>query len=226
MKSFSNFIKGLIIGIIVGGVACLIITSSINEPSNITVYDENGNLVIEDTILSKTLADFQDAILQKEVEKNELIVMEQPISVTMTVTEMGLGNWEIFSKTKQITFYGTGLYTVNLNSLSKDDIEIDKENKELTINIDSSELTYVNLDIEKTEFEETDKGFLSFGEIEITTEQQQQLELQVKQTMTTSLENSKYKELANGFAQINIWKIYQPVVNSVSNDYTTIVNIK
>jgi hypothetical protein len=139
---------------------------------------------------------------------------------------MGLGNWEIFSKTKNITFNGTGVYTVNLSTLNKNDIQLDSDQKIITINIDSSQLTYVNLNIEETKFEETDKGLLSFGDINLTTEQQQQLELQVKQAMTTSLDSPKYKNLADGFAQINIWKIYQPVVTFVENDYTTKVNIK
>jgi hypothetical protein len=225
MKKFNSFIRGLIIGIIVGAVSCIIITSYLDQETKTTLIDENGNIVVEDNIMSKTLVDFQDAILQKEIEKNELIVMEQPISITMTVSEMGLGNWEIFSKTKQITFKGTGVYTVNLSTLSKNDIDLDSENKVITINVDGSQLTYVNLNIEETEYEETDKGLLSFGDINLTTEQQQQLELQVKQAMTKSLDSVKYKDLADGFAQINIWKIYQPVVTFVENDYTTKVNI-
>lgn len=152
--------------------------------------------------------------------------MEQPISLTMTISEMGLGNWEIFSKTKQITFKGTGVYTVNLSTLSKDDIELDLEEKVITINVDSSQLTYVNLNIEETKYEETDKGLLTFGDITLTTEQQQQIELQITQAMTKTLDSQKYKDLADGFAQINLWKIYQPVVTNVENDYTTKVNIK
>jgi hypothetical protein len=226
MKKFNSFIRGLVIGIIVGAVSCVIITSYLNQETKTTLIDENGNIVIEKNVLSKTLVDFQDAILQKEIEKNELIVMEQPISLTMTISEMGLGNWEIFSKTKNITFNGTGVYTVNLSTLNKNDIQLDSDQKIITINIDSSQLTYVNLNIEETKFEETDKGLLSFGDINLTTEQQQQLELQVKQAMTTSLDSPKYKNLADGFAQINIWKIYQPVVTFVENDYTTKVNIK
>ena len=226
MNKFAIFVRGLLIGVILGAAGCFVIFSYLNTPEPGTAIDSDGNIIIDENIVSKTLADFQDAIMQKEIDKNELVVMEQPISVTMTISEMGLGNWEIFSKTKQITFFGTGVYTVDMGSLKRSDIKMDADSKTITISFRGSELTYVNLDIEKTEFEETDKGLLSFGDITLTTEQQQQLELQVRQSMTRTLESDSYKQLADGFAQVNIWKIYQPVVTSVSNGYNTIVNIE
>lgn len=226
MSKFSSFIRGLVIGLIVGALACLIIVNNIQQENDPLIYDEDGNLIVEENPISKTLVDFQDAIMQKELDKSELIVMEQPIDVTMSITESGFANWEIFSKTKQITFHGTGLFTVNMADLSKYDIELDKETKTVTIYIDSAELSYVNINLEETEFEETDKGLLSFGDINLTPEQQQQMEVQVKQIMTRKLDIDSYKDLANGYAEVNIWKIYYPVVNHVDKDYNTLVVVR
>lgn len=45
------------------------------------------------------------------------------------------------------------------------------ENRTVTVEIPHAVLRYVNIDIDKIEFEKTDKAILGFGDIKLTQEQ-------------------------------------------------------
>ena len=120
----------IVIGLIAG-----LILPKINEMhqgfQSLTTFSEEAqshDLVLEDnSIFGYTAADFQNAVLGAASEHQELIVMEQPLSIATTITKAGLGNLPIFAKMKDVTYYGTGVYTVDLSGMDASRILVDEE---------------------------------------------------------------------------------------------------
>ena len=221
-KGKGSFWLGGLIGLIVGALLMLLIGSLSNNmifgtnQTSVTTADE----VLETGIIGYTAVDFQDAVLGEASRHQELIVMEQPLEITSTITKAGLGNFAIFSKTKTITYYGTGVYTVALATLDQDHILVDQEKKQVTVLIPHACLQYINPDLDKTEFEDTEKGLLTFGDIKLKAEDQNRILQAVYNSMEERLNEEDLFRLADEFAQMSTWQIFQPLVTAVSPEYT------
>lgn len=222
-KGFGGFIKGLLFGILVGALGLWFLMPkqpAAPEPSPMPAAVEDTDVTIDnDGFLGYTAADFQDAVLGAATEHQELIVMEQPLSISTTITKAGLGNLPIFSKMKDVTYYGTGVYTVDLSGMDKDRVLVDEETYTVTVKIPHAALQYVNPEIAKTEFEDTEKGFLAFGDIKLTPEETNQLEQSVYDAMQERLDSDDLYEEADRFAKLKTWEIFQPLISAVSPMY-------
>lgn len=221
MVKLKSLISGLILGLIIGAAGMYYY----QLPKLHTVVGTNNtssvdaDVVVNENWISYTAADFEDAILGKTTEHKELVVMEQELSVPTTITHSGLGNLQIFSKVKNVIYYGTGVYTVDLNKIERKNIHVDLDNKKVKISLPHAKLQYVTPDLSKTEFADTERGLLAFGEIKLTTEEQNELEQAIQQTMTESLQNPKLLEQADAFATMKTWEIFQPLVTAISPEF-------
>lgn len=186
------------------------------------------DLVLEnDGILGYTAADFAEAILGEEKSLTEITVYEAEISDAATITETGLLNFKVFSKNQIITYNGTASYTVDLSKLSEDDIELDEENKTVILRIPHAKLkTPVNIPSDKIEFSDPTRGWLAFGEINLTPEESAEVQTEAEKRMEQKLEELNSAEKADEFAVMNIWKLYQPLVSAVSPEYELTVEFQ
>ncbi len=221
-KKTKGFFSGLIIGIVIGVLITSLIGASLKDQllSKVETTKQSADEIIDETLTGYTAVDFKDAILGEASQHQELIVMEQPLEISTTITKAGLGNLEIFSKVKNISYAGTGVYTTDFKYIDSDHISVDEENKVVTIKIQNTTLQYVNIDNDNITFEDTDKGLLAFGDLSLTTEQQNELEKSVKEAMREKLNTSELLEKANEFAKMKAWEIFQPIVSAVSPEYT------
>lgn len=217
-----GFFKGLIIGAVVGFLLATVLGfSSVGDKLFDSVNDgkENVDQILDETFLGYTALDFTNAILGEASKKQELIVMEQPVKVSTTVTKSGLGNLEIFSKVKNIVYNGTGVYTVDMSKIDDKHIDVNLEAKKVTVYIPHAVLQYVNLDLENVEFEDTEKGLLAFGDLSLTTEQVNEIEQSVKVAMSTELNTKELFAKADEFAKMSTWQMFQPLVTAVSPEF-------
>ena len=217
-KKKSNFFTGLIIGLVVGFIASNLfgfssLTDQVNEGKD--TVDE----IITENFIGYTSADFEEAILGAKIEHQELIVMEQPLEIETTLTKSGIGNLQIFSKIKTVTYKGSGIYTVDLSKIDKKHIEVDLDNKIVRVSIPHTILQMVNLDINSMEFDDTEKGLLAFGDLSLTMEQQNELEQTVKSSMEKRLNDTSLFEQADELAKYKTWQIFQPLISAVSNEF-------
>ena len=223
VKNSGGFIKGLIVGLIAGVVASVFVFKpdilSMVKPEPPTHTESETAQIIEEHFTGYTALDFEDAVVGKAEEKQELIVMEQPMQLTETITHSGLGDLAIFMKTKNITYHGTGIYTVDLKDISKDDIEVDNDKKTVTITVPHSTLKTVNPDYDKIEFEDTELGMFAIFDLTLTAEQQNEIEKSVMADMREMLSEDQYMKQADEFAEMKIWDTFQPFVTSVAPDY-------
>lgn len=217
-----KFWLGAVVGLIVGAGIMLIVgilskgmIFGTNQ-TTLTTADE----VLETGMIGYTAVDFQNAVLGEASQHQELIVMEQPLEIATTVTKAGLGNMQIFSKMKTITYYGTGVYTIDMSKIDADHIEVDLEKKQVMIKIPHSCLQYINPDLDKTEFEDTEKGLLAFGDIKLKTEDQNRLLQAVYKSMEDRLDEDDLFQMADEYASMSSWQMFQPLVSAVSPEFS------
>ena len=221
-KGKGKFWLGIVIGLFVGALAVFLI----GRLSNGMIFGTNhttqttADEVLESGLFTYTAVDFQDAILGEASQHQELVVMEQPIEIATTITKAGLGNLQIFSKMKTITYYGTGVYTVDMSGIDKEHILVDLEKKQVTVVIPRSCLQYINPDLDKTEFEDTEKGLLAFGDIKLKTEDQNRLLQSVYKSMEEKLTEKEVFQMADEYASMSTWQMFQPFVSAVSPEFT------
>ena len=182
------------------------------EPHTITQLSEN-------TIMNNTRTEFANVILGEAREKQELVVWEQDVEVESAITQ-SLANLEIFSKTKVIHSFGTGVYTVNMGKVDENAITVDTGARVVMLTIPRPTLQYITKDLEKTEFEDTQRGWLGFGEVKLTQEQQNLLERSIEDSMREQLEDPGCFADADKAALLVVYDVYAPLISKIDGSYT------
>jgi hypothetical protein len=172
-----------------------------------------------DGIFGYTAADFADAVLGDSSQLSKIEVYEAKISDVVTLTDTGLINLGIFTKTQLVTYNGTAIYTVDLAELSEADFVLDEDNKTVTIYIPHSVCGTIDTPPDEMEFGDIDRGWLAFGDINMTIEQSSELEPEARTKMESKLDELNEAETADRFAVLTVWELYQPVISEVSPEY-------
>lgn len=156
-----------------------------------------------------------------------LVVEEQEVYDNATITDTGLFNWGVLNKKQVITIHGTGQYTIDLSQVTAQDISLDEDTYELTIRIPHAELQKpVKFDPSQTEIGDTEKGWLAFGDIKLTQEQQKAFEEEACKKLEEKLsEEERFKE-ADRFAKLSAYETYQPIVKAVLPAYKVVIEFK
>lgn len=215
--------KGLVLAaiLVVGILAYFLLGNQIKQVLGIGdggILPQSASDLLPDSEMGYNHIDFSKAILGKAREKAELIVLEQDVKVDSEISN-ALANISLFKKTKKIHSYGTGVYTVNMENIDEKHINVNDDNRTVTVEIPHTVLQYVNIDIDKTEFEKTDKAILGFGDIKMTQEQQKILSQSIDEAMRKELDTKKMYEKADETALLKVREIFQPLVGSVSEEY-------
>ena len=180
---------------------------------------EENDLVLENHgILGYTAANFEDAILGDSEKLKKLEVFSQQVSDVSSVKETGFINWEIFSKNQLITYNGTAVYTVDLSTLSADDIDYDEEQKIITLRIPHAVQEEINIPEDQIQFGDTNGGLLAFGEIKMSAEQASQIQAGAREKMEEKLKEDNILETADRFAKLTVWEMYSPIIKGVGKD--------
>ncbi len=182
---------------------------------------ENQDLTLENYgIFGYTAADFAEVLLGDGSQLNKLEVLTYKVSDVATITDAGLLDLNIFSKSKTVTYNGTAVYTVDLSRLNVSSFEVDKENRKLTMKIPHAKLEPVNIQSRDIEFGETESGLLSFGELKLTPEQMAEIQTAAQEKMISKLEKEDIASQADRFAKMSVFEMYQPLVNRAAWGYT------
>ena len=223
VRERGSFWKGLAVGAVIGIVVTLLVGKAlvdrymdISLPTN---TESEVAQIIEEHFAGYTALDFEEAIMGAAKESQELIVMEQPMQLTTTITKSGLGDLSIFMKTKNITYYGTGIYTVDLAGVKGDSISVDNDKKTVTITIPHADLKTVDPDYDKIEFEDTELGMFAIFDLTLTAEQQNEIEKSVMEDMAKMLTEDQYMKQADQLATKQAWDTFQPLISAVAPDY-------
>lgn len=196
------------------------ILSKVGLPSHtaqdaVDVNTENGTTEITQEHVPYVLkVDFGSTLLQEAQHEQKLIIMTRKASVPVVAKKEGLWKLPVFKQTKAIIFCGEGEFFVDLSSLSSDDFVIDNQDNTITIFIPKPEFS-VNLLHEETEFFDASNGILRFGEMQITPEAMEALELEGIDKLTKTLEeDANTRENAERFAKLSVKELYEPLIKA------------
>ncbi len=173
----------------------------------------------DDGIMGYTASDFAQAVLGDASQLRKIEVYQAKLTDAVTLTETGLGNFKVFTKSQVITYNGTATYTVDLSHLSEEDIILDEGHDRVIIQIPRAECGTINIPSDEMEFGDVDRGWLAFGDINMTAEQLSAIETEARARMEQKLIEMNQAETADRFAVMTIWEMYQPIVSSVSPKY-------
>ena len=173
-----------------------------------------------------TTADFAEAILTKTEQMKKIEVFEAEISDVVKLSDKGLLSLPVFSKSQLITFNGYVIYTVDLTDMSESDIELDENAKKVTLWIPHAEQGEINIPASEMEFGDVEKGFLAFGDLKLSVEDEAKVEMEAEKKMAETLLKEQTLLQADRFAKMTVWEIYQPFVAQVSPEYTFEVSFK
>lgn len=183
---------------------------------NIDVPDSLSGL-LPDEKMGYSQIDFSNAILGEARTKSDFVVLEQDVEVSTRVSQ-ALANLALFEKSQVIRSFGTGVYTVDLSKIAAADVVFDAESHLVTVQIPHAALSYVTVDVEKTEFEETKKALFAFGEIKLTNEQLNLLEQNIQDAMKETLGSAEMLAKADTTALSQVQALFTPIVQSIEKD--------
>lgn len=216
-KKIGTFLRGLLLGFLCG-LLCMFVLGKNLFTQYVTVEVPVYPVTEDSAPAGYTSLDFQNAILGDSIVRQDLEVLEQELIVSTTITKAGFNNWAIFSKVKTCQFVGSGVYTINMGKLDKEHISFDEKEMLVTVRIPHAVLSHVLLNEYETEFEDTEKGFLAFGDLNLTAEQYNEITAQVKGDMEVELNKQDLLDLADDYGRKKVWQILNPLVETVGKD--------
>ena len=212
------------------GLLAYFIVPKINAVANIFKVEEDvegHDLTLENFgIFGYKAVDFQEAVLGDNSKLKKLEVYKQEVSDATTTTEAGLFKLSVFSKNQVITYKGTAIYTVDLSKLKESDIELDEENKVVTIYIPHAVQEEINILEKDISYSDVEKGLLAIGDIKMTPQQLSEIQAGARKKMQEKLDEQKALETADRFAKLSVWELYSPIIKGVSKNYSLEVEFK
>jgi hypothetical protein len=156
-------------------------------------------------------------IINEIKEKQELIVLQIDLSKTITIDD-SFGDYPILKKSKDITFNGTGSYSVDLSSFNSDSISIDNKNKCIELSIPKPKINMVTINEDKTLYGSVDRGVLRFGDITLSPENYSNILNSVKSKMKDSLGTDEFYSKALDSTNAAMKNFITSILGS-SNEY-------
>lgn len=158
--------------------------------------------------------DFATPILRESRAKRDLVVLEQDVEVSSTVSSVP-ANIDLFKKSTTVHSFGTGVYTVDMAALTSSSVETNDQTRTVTVRIPHACLQYVTEDLDRTEFEATERGLLAFGDLVLTQEQQAALKQTIADQMRTELTREDRYDDADAAAIDAAYDLFEPIVKKV-----------
>ena len=182
-----------------------------------------NHIVLSSKGIRRTVADFQEPIILTHGKDSRLIVYTAELSEAVSLASEGWGGFKWTSTYQEAKYVGLAEYTVDLSRLSEKDFTVNNEMKVLTVRIPYAVLSPINILDDKTQFKDTEKGWLGPKDVELTPEQHTTLMLQVKEKMKAQLIDQDIIAKANDEAKLTVAELLSATVQSVDPEFTVVV---
>ncbi len=133
----------------------------------------------------------EESIVNKIQNTEKIIPLETELTENIIV-DNSWGDLDLFKKIKRIQYVGKGDYYLDLSSLDKSQVSIDKLSKKITVTLEKPKLNKVYLLNDRTLYETTSNGFLRFGEIKLTVEELNIIEREALSRMEKKLNEDSF----------------------------------
>ena len=172
----------------------------------------------------KTTVNFYDPIIEQFNKESQLVVSSADASIELNLKQTGVFDVGLLNKTQKITYKGTGRFYVDMSNLSQDNIDVDEENKTVTIFVPHTKLLPIEIDPNRFESEDAKKGLLAFGDLKFTPKEYNDLQTEVKTKLEKRINVKENRLKADDNAILEITKIYEPIVKSLDEEYSVQVS--
>lgn len=172
-KLLASILLGLTVGGLFGG---LFVKANNPEPQ------QYHTVPIEQQVQ----VDYTDTVLSELTSINKLEIYQAYLKNTVTIKK-GFDN-KFFRNNKSIDMYATGIYKLDLNNIDKD-LVMSGNSVVVIASIEHDVIVHEN----KFKFTE-EKGWLTFGDVEVTPEEMTAITQQTKDQMTSKMLSDEYLE--------------------------------
>ena len=171
----------------------------------------------------RTVADFKDPIIIAHGKDARLIVYITELSEVVSMADEGWGGFKWNSTYQEAKYFGQAEYTVDLSQLSEEDFIVNNEQKILTVRIPYAILSPINILNDKTQFKDTEKGWLGPKEVKMTSEELNKIMLEVEEKMKAQLIDENIMAKANEEAKIVVAELLTATIQAVDPEFTVVV---
>lgn len=207
-----------IIGILIWGMNTT--TTVFSETYNDGVEQIDINTIYLES--SGVEVDFSEVLLGNQEETRKLIVSTQEATVSTELADKLIQklDFDFLKKTQKVSYTGTGYFVVDLDDLTKESIIQDKKNKVITIKIGHAYLQAIEIDPDKIIVDEVKKGLLTWGDIELTVNDYNVIEKELRNRLETKFNTAENGQQADEIALRMVKEVYEPVVKAIDSQYT------
>ena len=171
----------------------------------------------------RTVADFKDPIILAHGKDARLIVYTAELSEVVSLANEGWGGFKWNSTYQEAKYFGKAEYTVDLSQLSEEDFIVNNELKILTVRIPYAVLSPINILDDKTQFKDTEKGWLGPKDVELTPEQHTKIMIEIKEKMKAQLIDENIMAKANEEAKVVVEELLTATIQAVDPDFTVVI---
>ena len=171
----------------------------------------------------RTVADFKDPIILAHGKDARLIVYTAELSEIVSMADEGWGGFKWNSTYQEAKYFGQAEYTVDLSQLSEEDFIVNNEQKILTVRIPYAVLSPINILNDKTQFKDTEKGWLGPKEVKMTSEELNKIMLEIEEKMKAQLIDENIMEKANEEAKVVVAELLTATIQAVDPEFTVVV---
>ena len=213
-------------------VACIFLIRSLPEKESEFVDSIAGEIEQEmaenQIVISKkgsrrTVAEFRDPIILAHGRDARLIVYTAELSEVVSLADEGWGGFKWNSTYQEAKYFGLAEYTVDLSQLSEEDFIVNNEQKIVTIRIPYPVLSPINILNDKTQFKDTEKGWLGPKEVKMTSEELNEIMLEVEEKMKAQLIDENIMAEANEAAKEVVAELLTATIQTVDPEFTVVV---
>ena len=171
----------------------------------------------------RTVADFKDPIILAHGKDARLIVYTAELSEVVSMADEGWGGFKWNSTYQEAKYFGQAEYTVDLSQLSEKDFIVNNEQKILTVRIPYAVLSPINILNDKTQFKDTEKGWLGPKEVKMTSEELNKIMLEIEEKMKAQLVDENIMAKANEEAKVVVTELLTATIQTVDPEFTVVV---
>lgn len=151
--------------------------------------------------------------LVKEIKSvNKIIPLEVELSKLITI-DKSWGGFDIFQKYKRIKFFANCSYSIDLSQITTEDIHIDDKNKKIDITLSNPDIYSININREKTVYEDSSNGLLRFGEIKLTSEEFDSIQEEVFKSFEETMRSDEIYNKVISNTKISLEKLLDQIIS-------------
>jgi Protein of unknown function (DUF4230) len=181
------------------------------------VYKSHSNKIKYRNINNLKISS-EESLIREIRNVNKIIPLEVELSQVITI-DKSWGDFEIFQKFKRIKIFAKCSYSIDLSQITNDDINIENEKNKITVSLSKPEIFSINIDRDKTVYEDASNGLLRFGEIKLTSEEFEAMQNEVYKNFETTMKTNDIYNKVISNTKVSLEKLIDQITEEKMDVY-------